>query len=555
MMKKNVKKKEFYYKDGTPVDGKPQDGISALLSVSGISSIASNLILEFLKDKSQIKITIDQLIAGDTPGGASSIYSNLLYEACLLRNLPSQLQHVELERVKPADARDAAATGIAEKTQFADIWGPWVFNYASTQSNLNGEYDKADGKAEKVKCYICKQNLVPFSEKSDWGSKGKRSCSEMEHTLPCITAFTQAPTYVLLDRYKHNGIGYLKLWKKFTEREDDPTIYDNMKELYKMINEYDKFNTILIEQQLENLMTKFKQHCEEYNLSERVTVHENTFNWVIEVIKYWLFEFSYAHHICNQVKSNRDIEDKKEMTRYLNDTENRWRGSPDKKGKLLGQDKIDIAEATSIDASRNIILNKDKIKKNLKDRFDMMRLYSGKKGKTQTEGTIRQNYKNITSIEPEKLDKDNHDIMSIMVTKGLILMYKHYKKEQLKKDKNVSSKFSLVEKSLANKKNQQQITKFTKSSSSSSNRPGPLPPNVFDRLSNQPTESSIGKTRKPPTRPTGPPTRRRGGTIKRKQNKRKQRTIKRKVKKNRKQRTIKRKQNKIKQRTIKKQKK
>jgi len=527
--KKSVKKKEFYYKDGKPVDGKPVDGTSALLSVSGISSIASNLILEFLNKNSEIKITIHDLIAGDTPGGASSIYSNLLYEACLLRNLPSQLQHVELERVKPAEARDAASTGIAEKTQFSDIWGPWVFNYASTQSNLNGEYEdptSVDGNAEKVKCYICKQFLVPFSEKSDWGSKGKRSCSEMEHTLPCITAFTQAPTYVLLDRYKHNGTGYLKLWKKFTEREDDANIYNYMKELYKMINEEEIFNKPVIEQNLKFLMTKFEQHC----LTFGGPVHEDTFNWVIEVIKYWLFEFSYAHHICNQVKSNRDIEQSNEMTRYLNDTENRWRGSLDKKGKKVGQDNIDIVEARSIDASRNITLERDKIKKNLKARFDMMRVYSGKKGKIQTEGTIRQNYKNITSIKikPEELDKDKDDIMSIMVTKGLILMYKHYKKEQLKKDKkesSSSSKFSSVSKSLL--KNSKQST---------------LPGYMTG------TASSMARERKPPRRG-------RGGTIKRKQNRRNQRTIKRKQKKNRKQRTIKRKQNKRKQRTIKKQKK
>jgi hypothetical protein len=535
-MKKNVKKKESYFKNS----GQRVDGPSAILSVSGISSIASNLILEFLKDNSELKITIHDLIAGNTPHGASPIYSDLLYEACLLRNLPSQLQYIELERVKPVDAREAAATGIAEKTQFADIWGPWVFNYASGQSERNRE----DG-SQPVKCYICKQNLVPFSIKVDWGSKGKRTCSEMEHTLPCITAFTQAPTYVLLDRYKHKydgkDVGYLKLWKKFTEDEygldDDPdSIYKNMKELYQMINEYDEFNKPVIEQKLENLMTKFKNYCLTFG-----AVDDRTFNWVIEVIKYWLFEFSYAHHICNQVKSNRDIEQSNEMTRYLNDTENRWRGSPDKKGKRLGQDNIDIAEATSIDESRNITLNKGKIKKNLKSRFDMMREYSGTKGKTQTQGTIRQNYKNITSIKPEELDKDKHDIMSIMVTKGLILMYKHYKKEQLKKDKKASS---------SKNPKQSKITEYTSSnrpgssSSSSSNRPGPLPSSVFDRLHKKSTKSSEMKQRK-----------RRGGTIKRKQNKRKQRTIKRKDKKNRKQRTIKRKQNKRKQRTIKKQKK
>ena len=39
-------------------------------------------------------------------------------------------------------------------------------------------------------------------------------------------------------------------------------------------------------------MTKFKNYCLKLGI-----VHDDTFNWVIEVIKYWLFEFSYAHHM------------------------------------------------------------------------------------------------------------------------------------------------------------------------------------------------------------------------------------------------------------------
>ena len=539
---KKISKKNQVLKTGENIDTS-REGLS-VLSTSTFSQAASQIIFDLVKSDKTLKISIDKLIKGNYKDlNSSQIYTKLLYYTCKLRPSTAHFQEP-----KPAEARDAASTGISEKTQFADIWGPWVFNYASAQSNLNGEFDKSNTNAQPVKCYICKKYLVPFSEKIGWGSKGKtRSCSEMEHTLPCITAFTQAPTYVLLDRYKHNGTGYLKLWKRFTEREDDDSIYDNMKELYKLINEEDSFDEIKIKNLLETLMTKFKNYC-------FVEDNDPTFKWVIEVIKYWLFEFSYAHHICNQVKSNRDIEN--EMESYLTDTQNRWRGSVINT-KQLGQDTIDKAEAKYVSESerksrKNIYLNKTLITKNLNERFAMMRSFSGKNGEG---GTIRSTYMDITSIPEHQITgKDRDDIMTVMVTKGMIMMYKYYKQEKYKeeqkalsKNKKESKKQKTERMNRENKKSAEILKKMIGYNAL------PLPPTKRGRIESQPPPPPTKRGRKEPTRK--PQTRRRGGTIKRKQNKRKQRTIKRKQKKNRKQRTIKRKQNKRKQRTIKKQKK
>ncbi len=542
--KKTVEKQQLVKQDGEYVQG--TSVFSA--STSTFSKAGSQIILDLVNSDPNLKISIDELIGGDLKGtNSSQIYTKLLYYTCQLR--PST---ADFQQPTAAEARGAAATGISEKTQFADIWGPWVFNYASGQPERNGE----DG-SQPVKCYICKQNLVPFSQKVKWGNKGKeRSCSEMEHTLPCITAFTQAPIYILLNKYKHNGEGYLKLWRKFTEDkygdDGDDSIYKNMKELYQMINEYDKFDESIIEQKLENLMTKFKQHCVTFG----GPVHDPTFNWVIEVIKYWLFEFSYAHHICNQVKSNRDIENTKEMKSYLVETSKRWKTNLDAIDN--GERKYVIYKDANYNGTDTIKkkfdLNTQSNRENLKKRFEMMRSFSGTKGKG---GSIRHTYKNITRIPIEVTEDDKIDIMTVMVTKGMIMMYKYYKREKLRKPSSSTkpkpTKQKTNQMSLAAAMGLKEVEPQSKGDRKRMLEFGDREGN--NKKSNTYTSAqTVGRNLKRKG-PPGKGKRKRGGTIKRKQNRRNQRTIKRKVKKNRKQRTIKRKQNKRKQRTIKKQKK
>jgi hypothetical protein len=535
---KKVKKQSIFKNTGKKVESQHEH--ASILSASTFSQAASQIILDLVNNDPNLKIPIEELIGGDA-SESSQKYTKLLHYTCKLRPRTDFFQVP-----KSADARDAAAIGISEKTQFADIWGPWVFNYASGQPERNGEDD-----SQQVKCYICKQNLVPFSTKAVWG-KGKRSCSEMEHTLPCITAFTQAPTYVLLDRYKHNGTGYLKLWKKFTEREDDPTIYDNMKELYQMINEDDDFNKEGIKDLLGILMSAFKEHCVTFGGA----VHENTFNWVIEVIKYWLFEFSYAHHICNQVKSNRDIENTKEMKSYLVETSKRWKTNLDAIDN--GERKYVIYKDANYNGTDTIKkkfdLNTQSNRENLKKRFEMMRSFSGTKGKG---GSIRHTYKNITRIPIEVTEDDKIDIMTVMVTKGMIMMYKYYKREKLRKPSSSTkpkpTKQKTNQMSLAAAMGLKEVEPQSKGDRKRMLEFGDREGN--NKKSNTYTSAqTVGRNLKRKG-PPGKGKRKRGGTIKRKQNRRNQRTIKRKVKKNRKQRTIKRKQNKRKQRTIKKQKK
>ena len=400
------------------------NGTSVFSSNSQFSTVPSEILLEVVNSHSEIRKGIESLITAKS-SKSSEYYRDLLYETCRLRPTTAHYQYATSK-----EARDSASLLVSEKTQFADIWGPWVFNYASAQSNLNDEFIDGTKQALPVKCYICKQYLVPFSKKVTWGSKGERSCSEMEHTMPCITAYTQAPVYYLLKDYKHGTFNYLKLWKDFIGQNADHP-YDVMKPLYIAINEKDVFDGDGINLSFSQLKENFRTYCLGTN-SE--ALDDKIFDWVFEVIKYWLFEFSYAHHICNQVKSNRDIIS--ELDVYLSDTEERWTGSNGK-----GTDAIDKAEAKSISKKRGkITLDTDMIKGNLEKRFDMMRTFSGKKGEG---GSIRETYMKITNIPTDLFKNNKEDIMKVMVAKGLRIMYKCHKTgitKQEKKEARISAK-------------------------------------------------------------------------------------------------------------------
>ena len=155
-------------------------------------------------------------------------------------------------------------------------------------------------------------------------------------------------------------------------------------------------------------------------------MEETKFDWAFEVIKYWLFEFAYAHHLCNQEKSNLDITDKKGMNRYYNDIKKRWLRT----GNVI-KDTIDKKEGEYVfggsrdrKATINAYFKKKEVglKKNLNDRFDY------------TKHIIRQiglKYLDITKVDiTEKyIDKKIEKISEIALMRSVMLSAKWYKSQ------------------------------------------------------------------------------------------------------------------------------
>ena len=349
---------------------------------------------------------------GSTEDGPKN-FSNLLNTCCKLRHLPD---------TKQGDSRELSSLNISEKTQFSDIWGKKMLKYA--------RYEEGDGLNYEIleipKCYITKVELVSFKTKAEIGGK-ERACSEMEHKLPCVTAFSRAPNYILLSKYKpKNGINYLKLWNNFVNNENN---FDFLHSLYVTINfrEFDNDNVFTAE---ENIKAEFKRYIfSDEQIEEK---KEKIFNWVFNVIKYWLHEFAYSHHISNQEKSIYEIGlNKKKCDTFFNKLKIAWESrnsAPAVVERSIVGKKINaiFSGPNASNKKKSLLINSlvnqfrymDQIIKQIDEAYDAI-----------------TSVQNIIDIDYDTIDK----CKKILIMKNMILAYKLYK-NNLKKEQILSKK-------------------------------------------------------------------------------------------------------------------
>ena len=349
---------------------------------------------------------------GSTEDGPKN-FSNLLNTCCKLRHLPD---------TKQGDSRELSSLNISEKTQFSDIWGKKMLKYA--------RYEEGDGLNYEIleipKCYITKVELVSFETKAEIGGK-ERACSEMEHKLPCVTAFSRAPNYILLSKYKpKNGINYLKLWNNFVNNENN---FDFLHSLYVTINfrEFDNDNVFTAE---ENIKAEFKRYIfSDEQIEEK---KEKIFNWVFNVIKYWLHEFAYSHHISNQEKSIYEIGlNKKKCDTFFNKLKIAWESrnsAPAVVERSIVGKKINaiFSGPNASNKKKSLLINSlvnqfrymDQIIKQIDEAYDAI-----------------TSVQNIIDIDYDTIDK----CKKILIMKNMILAYKLYK-NNLKKEQILSKK-------------------------------------------------------------------------------------------------------------------
>lgn len=362
---------------------------------------------------------------GSTEDGPKN-FSNLLNTCCKLRHLPD---------TKQGDSRELSSLNISEKTQFSDIWGKKMLKYA--------RYEEGDGlnyeKIEIPKCYITKVELVPFEIKAESGGK-ERACSEMEHKLPCVTAFSRAPNYILLSKYKPknvNGINYLKLWNDFVNNENN---FGFLHSLYVTINfrKFDNDNVFMVE---ENIKAEFKRHIFSGEQIEQIEEkEEKIFNWVFNVIRYWLHEFAYSHHISNQEKSIYEIGlNKKKCDTFFNKLKIAWESRnsapADVERRIVGEQiKAIFSGPNASNKKKLLLINSlvhqfrymDEIIKQIDKAYDAI---------TSVKNIIDNNNIIIDTSKEDTINK----CKKILIMKNIILAYKLYK-NNLKKEQILSKK-------------------------------------------------------------------------------------------------------------------
>lgn len=238
-------------------------------------------------------------------------------------------------------ARDnTTATSTAAKpnapAQMGYIWGVGIVNWV--RSN--------DSDDDNV-CYLCGETMEQGNttrSTDDW------DYPEVEHKIPCTTAFTLFPSMDNLRWYypyfrrdhgetlratpnyreanvRGNDKSMLAWWVSFTPTSDSPgrfrdsaekekpfsntesilssDKFEYLRQLYISINR--DLNTNINEAVYQNVKNLFKRFIQEKSERGKIGFNETVFNYSWNVICLWLMEFAGSHKTCNQRKSQYNL--------------------------------------------------------------------------------------------------------------------------------------------------------------------------------------------------------------------------------------------------------
>lgn len=208
-----------------------------------------------------------------------------------LKNIAKEVFNTIMEPRKDCTST-SGTSGIKEQIQMQDMWGKELTKWAK--------------KDKETCCYLCGHKIVNISGKGG-------VVPEMEHKKPCTLAFTNSSLhYRALDLYKFDDKKetIYKQWKTFVNKN-----LNNFKELYNLINCSNDYDKETINTRFNNI---FKSFCD----SIEVTINDQTY-FFEELIKFWLLEFAYSHHTCNQAKSSHDLIDDTQYTQFTSKIQNR----------------------------------------------------------------------------------------------------------------------------------------------------------------------------------------------------------------------------------------
>jgi FtsZ-binding cell division protein ZapB len=190
---------------------------------------------------------------------------------------------IELAKTLRGKIRKDTALGIVEKQQFRDIWGRHVLNEAKKNSSV---------------CYLCGRPIVP------------QAPPEMEHKIPSPVMFTTMMHYRQMTMFyadepnKSQDSVYTR-WHGFINNPDNN---DNLLKLYKLINGAPTPNTSISNVYPEDgIDTLFNEIFDAFLPDIPYIVRKKKGDFFRYLIKYWLLEFAYSHHLCNQAKSDLPI--------------------------------------------------------------------------------------------------------------------------------------------------------------------------------------------------------------------------------------------------------
>ena len=189
---------------------------------------------------------------------------------------------IELAKTLRGKIRKDTALGIVEKQQFSDIWGRHVLNEAKQNSSV---------------CYLCGRPIVP------------QAPPEMEHKIPSPVMFTTMMHYRQMTMFYADepNISQDSVYTRWHGFINNPDNNDNLLKLYKLINGGDTSDRNPNVYPEDDIDTLFDEIFDAFLPDIPYIVRKKKEDFFRYLIKYWLLEFAYSHHLCNQAKSDLPI--------------------------------------------------------------------------------------------------------------------------------------------------------------------------------------------------------------------------------------------------------
>ena len=193
---------------------------------------------------------------------------------------------IDLAKTLRGKIRKDTSLGIVEKQQFSDIWG----NYVLTEAKKNTSV-----------CYLCGLPIVP------------QAPPEMEHKIPSPVMFTTMMHYRQMTMFYANDPNtstsqdsvYTR-WHNFINNADIRYPIKLLK-LYKLINGGHPSDITPDDYPKDGIDNLFNEIFEAFLPYIPYIVNKRKEDFFRYLIKYWLLEFAYSHHLCNQAKSDLPI--------------------------------------------------------------------------------------------------------------------------------------------------------------------------------------------------------------------------------------------------------
>jgi hypothetical protein len=177
-------------------------------------------------------------------------------------------------------ARYIGSRGKGNKQQMSEIWGNDITDWA---------------KSDKSQCYLCTGKIVPGAQ------------PEMEHRMNC-GEFYGIFSYIYSLYPKE-----LAEWRFYVNNIADKAFKKALLDYYKAIN-MGTIDEVKLNEKYSNIINKFFTNSG-IILDDTSTQRYHEF---ANLLRAYLHEFAYAHHVCNQIKYNHDLDTLPIVKKYHN---------------------------------------------------------------------------------------------------------------------------------------------------------------------------------------------------------------------------------------------